>query len=95
MPQKKSRRTGSKQASGSKQRKRKKRAQAPQQRAPIAPTVPVPTDAVPEETETRQAVEASQKAPVPTQGSIYSDLRKIGIIAGSVLVVLVVLAFVL
>lgn len=95
MPQKKSRRTGSKQASGSKQRKRKKRAQAPPQRAPVAPPAPAPADVVTEEPETRPVAGASQQVPVPTHGSISSDLRKIGIIAGSVFVVLIVLAFVL
>lgn len=95
MPQKKSRRVASRQAAASKERKKKKRAQAAQQRAKV------PTAAGPEPVETAPSEPVSPTVTQPPREtvqiyrSVTTDLRKIGIIAGPMIVVLIILGFVL
>jgi len=102
---KKSHRVASRQAAVSKERKRKKRSQPPQRHpmpagAPAAPS----TDATPEpatvatpESSTAPSVTrpASTRQAVPRYQYVIADLRKIALIAGAMLVILIVLAFVL
>ena len=94
MPQKKSHRVASRQAAASKERKKKKKAQATQHRVKAAPSTaevvdaPTPEPAAPVIAQPVQEVE-------PSRQYIGRDLRKIGIIAGSMIVILIVLGFVL
>ncbi len=95
MPQKKSRRVASRQAAASKQRKKKKRAQVSQQRAVTAPTTPTPTDiAAPPEPVTPPVTQPVQQVASGFQ-YIRTDLRKIGIIAGAIIIILIILGFIL
>lgn len=105
---KKSHRVASRQAAVSKERKRKKRSQTPQRHpmpagAPAAPS----TEATPEpatapstvatEPSTAPSVTkpASTRQAAPRYQYVIADLRKIALIAGAMLVILIVLAFVL
>lgn len=94
---KKSHRVASRQAQVSKERKRKKRSQVSQRHpmpagAPVAPSTvatPKPSTApsVTRPASTRQAV--------PRYQYVIADLRKIALIAGAMIIILIVLAFVL
>ncbi len=106
---KKSHRVASRQAQVSKERKRKKRSQASQRHpmpagAPAAPsTVATPepatapsTVATPEPSTAPSVTRpASTRQAVPRYQYVIADLRKIALIAGAMLVILIVLAFVL
>lgn len=106
---KKSHRVASRQAQVSKERKRKKRSQASQRHpmpagAPAAPsTVATPEPATAPSTvatpkpSTAPSVTrpASTRQAVPRYQYVIADLRKIALIAGAMLVILIVLAFVL
>ncbi len=94
MPPKKSHRVASRQAAASKQRKKKKRAQTPQQRAITAPITPPPTDIAPPEPLTPRVTKTIQEA-APSFQYVITDLRKIGIIAGSAIIILIILGFIL
>ncbi len=107
---KKSHRVASRQAAVSKERKRKKRAQASQRHpmpagAPAVPsTVATPgppaapsTVATPEPATTpsvTQPAPAARQA-IPRYQYVVADLRRIALLAGAMLVILIVLAFVL
>lgn len=106
---KKSHRVASRQAAVSKERKRKKRSQA-SQRHPMpagAPAVPstvatpepatAPSTVATPEPSTAPSVTrpASTRQAVPRYQYVIADLRKIALIAGAMLVILIVLAFVL
>jgi len=106
---KKSHRVASRQAQVSKERKRKKRSQVSQRHlmsagAPGAPsTVATPEPATAPSTvatpkpSTAPSVTrpASTRQAVPRYQYVIADLRKIALIAGAMLVILIVLAFVL
>ncbi len=106
---KKSHRVASRQAAVSKERKRKKRSQASQRHpmpagAPVAPSTmatPEPataasTVATPEPSTAPSVTRpASTRQAVPRYQYVIADLRKIALIAGAMLVILIVLAFVL
>ncbi len=94
MPQKKSHRVASRQAAASKERKKKKKAQATQHRVRVAPPTPEVVDASPPELVAPSAPQPVQEVE-PSRQYIGRDLRKIGIIAGSMIVILIVLGFVL
>ena len=107
---KKSHRVASRQAAVSKERKRKKRSKASQKHpmpagAPAAPTTEATVE-YPVETSTVAAAEPStasqvaKPAPQARQESpryqyVIADLRKIALIAGVMIVILIVLTFVL
>ena len=105
---KKSHRVASRQAAVRKERKRKKRSQVSQRYpmpagAPAAPSTmvtPEPATApstVATEPSTAPSVTrpASTRQAVPRYQYVIADLRKIALIAGAMLVILIVLAFVL
>lgn len=97
---KKSHRVASRQAAVSKERKRKKRAQAAQRHptpaGPPAPAAPL-TVATPEPPTapavTRPAPAARQAG--PRYQYVIADLRKTALLAGTMLIILIVLALVL
>jgi len=106
---KKSHRVASRQAAVSKDRKRKKRAQASQRYpltagTPAAPSTeatpkppPTPSTVATPEPSTAPSVTRppSTRQAVPRYQYVTAELRKIALIAGSLLVILIVLAFVL
>lgn len=98
---KKSHRVASRQAQVSKERKRKKRAQSPQRRAITAQITPasIPAaqpPAAPKPAAQPSAVPKPTAAPAaPRYQYFIADLRKIAVLAGAMLIVLIVLAFVL
>jgi hypothetical protein len=102
---KKSHRVASRQAQVSKERKRKKRAQSPQRRATTAQVKPAGSPAAQPSTASKPAIQpsaatkpaAKPSAPqaIPRYRYVIADLRKIALIAGAMLIVLIVLAFVL
>jgi hypothetical protein len=94
MPQKKSHRVASRQAATSKERKKKKKAQATQQRVRVAPATPELVDASPPEPVATSIAQPAQETE-PARQYTGRDLRKIGIIAGSMIIILIVLGFVL
>lgn len=94
MPQKKSHRVASRQAAASRERKKKKRAQTSQQRATVAPVTPTATDIAPPEPVTPPVTKTIQEV-APSFKYIITDLRKIGIIAGSAIIILIILGFIL
>jgi len=94
MPQKKSHRVASRQAAASKERKKKKKAQATQHKVKVAPPTPEVVDAPPPEPAAPSIAQPVQEVE-PARQYTRRDLRKIGIIAGSMIVVLIVLGFVL
>ena len=106
---KKSHRVASRQAAVSKERKRKKRSQASQGHPMPAGALAVPpTMATPEPATTPSTVAtpepstapsvtrpASRRQAVPRYQYVMADLRKTALIAGAMLIILIVLAFVL
>jgi len=94
MPQKKSHRVASRQAAASKERKRKKKAQTTQQRVRVAPATPELVDALPPEPVATSIAQPAREVE-PARQYIVRDLRKISIIAGSMIIILIVLGFVL
>lgn len=102
---KKSHRVASRQAQVSKERKRKKRAQLPQRQATITPaesdTIPavqpqaVPKPEVQPLAPAKPLSKLAVAQAVPRYQYFTADLRKIAVLAGAVLLVLIVLAFVL
>ena len=94
MPQKKSHRVASRQAAASKERKRKKKAQATQHRVKATPPTPELVDAPPPEPVAPSIAQPAQEVE-PARQYLGRDLRKIGIIAGSMIIILIVLGFVL
>ena len=94
MPQKKSHRVASRQAAVGKERKRKKRSQASPQKSVPAPVKPASPATTPAEPMTARPAQ-STKEPRTSHQYIRGELRKIAIIAGCIVVVLIILAFVL
>jgi len=106
---KKSHRVASRQAEVSKERKRKKRSQtsqrhpmpagapaAPSTEATLEPAAAPSTVATPEPSTAPSVTRpASTRQAVPRYQYVIADLRKIALIAGAMLVILIVLAFVL
>lgn len=102
---KKSHRVASRQAQVSKERKRKKRAQSLQKRSTVAPTEPVSFPAAQPPAAPQPAIQPSAVAKpaakplaapaAPRYQYFIADLRKIAVLAGAMLTVLIVLAFVL
>ncbi|MBE0415459.1 MAG: hypothetical protein IBX36_02835 [Dehalococcoidia bacterium] len=89
---KKSHRVASRQAEVSKERKRKKRSQASQKRAVAISASPSPAPKPPAQP---SASKPSLPQAVPRYRYFIADLRKIGVIAGAMLIILIVLAFLL
>ena len=102
---KKSHRVASRQAQVSKERKRKKKAQSPQRQAAVTPaesgTIHVAEPQAVPKPEIQPLAPAKPSAKpavaqaVPRYQYFSSDLRKTAVLAGAVLLVLIVLAFVL
>jgi len=108
---KRSHRIASRQAAVGKERKRKKKAQAGEKRTVSYTTPPDVIDApqstaesAPEPVSSEVASPATATSPQPTRAErgdttryhyVISDLRTIGIIAGPLIVLLIILAFIL
>ena len=95
---KKSHRVAARQAAASKERKRKKRAQT-SHKPPLDAGAPATSSTV-ATTEPSTAPPLTRPTPAarpmaPRYQYVIADLRKIGLIAGAMLVILIVLAFVL
>ncbi len=94
MPQKKSHRVASRQAAASKERKKKKKAQATQHRVKAPAPTPEVVDAAPLEPVAPSIPQPAQEVE-PARQYTGRDLRKIGIIAGCMIIILIILGFVL
>ena len=102
---KKSHRVASRQAQVSKERKRKKRAQSPQRQATVTPAEPASIPAAQPPAASKPAIQPaaapkpsakpSAAQAVPRYQYFIADLRKIAVLAGAMLIVIIVLAFVL
>lgn len=102
---KKSHRVASRQAQVSKERKRKKRTQSPQRPAAVTPAEPAtspaaqpPASSTPDVQPLAPAKPLAKPAvaqAVPRYQYFAADLRKTAVLAGAMLIVLIVLAFVL
>ncbi len=94
MPQK-SHRVASRQAEASKKRKQKKKSQASPRRDPAAQVNPDSAYASQPSAVPRPPAKPSAPQAIPRYQYVAAELRKIAIIAGAMIAVLVVLAFVL
>lgn len=102
---KKSHRVASRQAQVSQERKRKKRAQSTQRQsivtpaqpasAPEAQTPPASMPTVQPSAASKPSAKPSAAQSIPRYQYFIADLRKIALLAGAIIIVLIVLAFVM